>query len=185
MTAQLKKTAKDSSIYAIGTILRRITALVMLPIYTRYLTPADYGVVELLGMAIEIAGILVGLRIAQAMFRFYILAEDQAEKQKVVSTVLLTVLVSSVVGVTVLYLGAEHISRFIFGNNEYIYEFRLFVFTLVTNAISAVGLSYLRARQMPVLFVSIGAATLALQVSLNIIFVVMLEMHVRGVIYSA
>lgn len=71
-TGQLGKTVKHSAIYAVGTILRRITGLVMLPIYTRYLTPADYGVVELLTMAIELAGILVGLRISQAMFRYYI-----------------------------------------------------------------------------------------------------------------
>lgn len=185
MTQQLRKTAKHSAIYAIGTILRRLTALVMLPIYTRYLTPADYGVVELLTMAIEIAGILVGLRISQAMFRYYISAESLQEKYTVVSTVLITVVLSSMCGAMLMVLAAEPVTRFIFGNTDYIYEFQLFAFTLVTNAISAVGLSYLRARQMPVLFVSIGVVTLVLQVTLNILFVVMLEMHVTGVVYSA
>lgn len=182
---QLKKTAAHSAIYAIGTILSRITGLVMLPIYTRYLSPSDYGVLELLSMAIEITGILVGLRITQAMFRFYILAESKWEKQEIVSTVLLTILAASSFGAAVLYLAAGPLSVLIFGDSSYLYEFQLFAFTLITNAVSAVGLAYLRARRMPVLFVSIGAATLALQVTLNVILVVMLEMHVRGVVYSA
>ena len=84
---QLKKTAKHSAIYAIGTMFRRLTGLVMLPIYTRSLTPADYGVVELLSMAIEIAGILIGLRISQAMFRYYILAETDNEKDKILQVI--------------------------------------------------------------------------------------------------
>lgn len=183
--SQLEKTVKHSAIYSIGTILRRITGLVMLPIYTRYLTPADYGAVELLIMAIEISSILVGLRISQALFRYYILAKTEYEKNEIASTVLLTVLGSSFVGATVLYTFSEPLTVFIFGNNEYIYEFQLFALTLITNAISAVGLSYLRAKQMPILFVSIGVLTLMLQVALNIIFVVMLELHVTGVVYSA
>ena len=184
-SSQLKKTMKHSFIYAIGSMLSRITALVMLPIYTRYLSPSDYGVLELLLMAIEFVGILVGLRISQAMFRFYILAEGRREKQEIVSTVLLTILAASCLGTSVLYLAAEPLSVLIFGDSVYQYELQLFAFTLITNAVSAVGLAYIRARQMPVLFVSIGAVTLALQVTLNVIFVVMLEMHIRGVVYSS
>jgi len=183
--AHLKKSIKHSAIYAVGTILRRITALVMLPIYTRYLTPADYGVVELLTMAIEIASILVGFRISQGLFRYYILAKTEQEKHEIVSTVLLTIIASSAIGALFLYLGAESLTVLIFGNNDYTFEFQLFALTLISNAISAVGLSYLRARQMPILFVSIGIVTLVLQVILNIIFVVMLELHVTGVVYSS
>lgn len=181
----LKKTAKHSAIYAFGTMLRRLTGLVMLPIYTRYLTPADYGVVELLSMAIEIAGILIGLRISQAMFRYYILAESDSEKNIIVSTVLFTIAGSSCLGALVMLYASEPLAQIIFGSTEYIFEFQLFVFTLVTNAIIAVGLSFLRARQNPVLFVAINIGSLILQVSLNIVFVVMLEMHVTGVVYSA
>ena len=182
---QFNKTVKHSAIYAVGTILRRITGLVMLPIYTRYLTPADYGVVELLSMAIELMGILVGLRISSAVFRYYILAESEAEKHEVVSTILMTVIVMTGLGVLVLYLNAGWLTPFIFGNSDYVLEFKLFIYTLMTNAIVSVCLSYIRARQKPVLFVSIGLFILCLQVLLNIIFVVQMELHVLGVVYSA
>ena len=185
MTKQIKKTVKHSAIYAFGTMLRRLTGLVMLPIYTRYLTPSDYGVVELLGMAIEITGILIGLRISQAMFRYYILAETEKEKHETVSTVLFTVAVTSTIGAVIIFLSAESLTRIIFGNTEYIFEFQLFALTLVTNAITAVGLSYLRAKQLPLLFISINIFSLLIQVCLNIYLVVMLEMHVTGVVYSA
>ncbi len=185
MTGEIKKTAKHTAIYAIGSILRHITGFVMLPIYTRYLIPADYGAVELLTMAIEITGILIGLRITQALFRFYILAKDEIKKKEIVSTVLLTILASSSFGALILYFSAKPLSTLIFGDSSYLYEFQLFSLTLITNAASAVGLAFLRARQMPVLFISIGAVTLALQVVLNVFFVVFLDLHVRGVVYSS
>ena len=182
---ELKKTAKNSSIYAIGTMISRLTSLVMLPIYTRYLTPADYGVLELFTIAIELMGILIGLRITQGMFRYYILEDDPDEKRVIVSTVLLIVILASGFGSMILFLGSSSFSLLIFGSGEYEYEFQLFAFTLLTNAVSAVGLAYIRARRKPVLFISVGIFTLAMQVTLNIIFVVMMDMHVRGVVYGA
>lgn len=182
---QLWRTARHSAIYAFGSILRRITGLVMLPIYTRYLTPADYGVVELLTMAIDLASILVGVRISQAMFRYYILAESEQEKRRTVSTVLFLVVMSSGIGATLLFISAEQLSILIFGSVEYLFEFQVFALTLITTVVSAVGMSYIRAKRKPILFVTIGAVTLALQVTLNIIFVVVMEMHVTGVVISA
>lgn len=183
--SQLGKTARHTAIYAVGTVLRRIAGLIMLPIYTMYLTPADYGVVELLTMAIEIAGILIGLRISQGMFRFYILADSMKEKGEIASTVLLTIIGTSTFGALLLALFSGPLSVFIFGSGDYTYEFQLFALTLVTNAVTAVGLSYIRARQMPVFFVVIGVVTLLIQIALNILFVVVYELHVTGVVYSA
>ena len=182
---QLRQTAKHSAIYAVGTVISRLTALVMLPIYTRYLTPSDYGVLELLSMAIDLSGILIGMRISQAMFRFYILSDDNMERQSVVSTVFFTVLIASAAGTSILYLTAAPLSATIFGTDHYILEFQLFSLTLVTNAISAVGLSYIRAQRKPVLFILIGIVNLTLQVTFNVLFVVMLHMHVIGVVYGA
>ena len=48
----------------------------------------------------------------------------------------------------------------IFGDSGYQAELQMFAGLLVTNAITAVGLSYVRARRMPVVYLLIGVATL-------------------------
>src|SRR5690348_1170932 len=45
-------------LYAISSVLSRAVGFVMLPVYTRHLTPADYGIIQLLDMTIDIAGML-------------------------------------------------------------------------------------------------------------------------------
>ena len=182
---ELRQTARHSAIYAVGTVFRRVSGLVMLPIYTRYLTPADYGVVELLTTTINLLGILVGLRMGQALFRYYILEEREEQRHEVASTVLLTVILTSALGTLVLALSSSALCRLIFGSTQYLYEFNLFLVTLATNAISAVGMSYLRARRMPVVYVSVAIAVMLFEIVLNVWFVVMLELHVTGVVYSA
>jgi O-antigen/teichoic acid export membrane protein len=183
--SHLKKTVKHSAIYAFGTVIRRLTGFIMLPIYTQYLTPADYGTVALLTMGIDLVSIMVGLRISQALFRYYMLAEEEREKDVIVSTVLLTVIVAGSVGVAILYSASGPFSYVILGNHTYVNELQYFSFTILFSAITSACLSYIRACRKPVLFVSINAVLLALQVLFNIIFVVVMELHVLGVIYSA
>ncbi len=179
------KVSKHTAIYGVGTLIRHLTALVMLPIYTRYLVPADYGAVELLTMALEITGILMGLRITQAMFRFYILEHHLEKKNLVVSTVLLTALSMSLLAMLVLQLLSKEIVILLFGNLDFLNEFRLFALTLIPTAITATGMVYLQALQKPMLYVVISVLTLVVQVVGNIYFVVIEELHVLGVVYSA
>ena len=40
---QLKRLGKHSAIYGLGGLVSRILAVLLLPLYTRYLTPSDYG----------------------------------------------------------------------------------------------------------------------------------------------
>jgi len=184
-TMTVGKISRNASIYGLGTLLRHMTALVMLPIYTQYLDPADYGAIEMLTMALEFAGILLGLRISQAMFRFYILEDDENKKKLIVSTVFVAVIMLSVAGVVALELLSPLLVVVLFGDAAYLMEFRLFVFTLLTMAISNTGMAFIQAQHRPLLYVVMSVLTLVLQVSGNIYFVVYRELHVLGVVYSA
>lgn len=95
-----------------------------------------------------------------------------------------TIMISGGLGAFALYLAAEPAASLLFGSTAYLYELQLFSITILLGALIDVGLSFIRARQKPVLFVSIGVVTLVLQVSLNILFVVVMDLHVSGVVYS-
>ena len=48
MARQLVGLARHSAIYGVGGLVARILAVLLLPLYTRYLTRADYGAIETL-----------------------------------------------------------------------------------------------------------------------------------------
>ena len=65
-----------------ATIVTRLASSLMLPLYTRLLSPADYGVMELLDLTASIVGLLFGARIGAALFYYYFSATTQRDKDQ-------------------------------------------------------------------------------------------------------
>ena len=92
------KTVNQALIYGIAIILQHMASIVMLPIYTRFLTPADYGVAELLSMGVEFIGLILGVVSAEAMFRFYYDSDNENYRKSVVCTAFILSLAFNCVG---------------------------------------------------------------------------------------
>ena len=65
-----KTIGTSSVVYSAGIIASRMASFLMLPIYTRYLTPRDYGIMELLDITMTIFATLVAGRFGEAAFLF-------------------------------------------------------------------------------------------------------------------
>ncbi len=69
----LRRLATTGAAYTASSVLSKLVAVVLLPIYTAYLTPADYGAAEVMLASLVAASILVRLGLIEALFRFYYL----------------------------------------------------------------------------------------------------------------
>jgi O-antigen/teichoic acid export membrane protein len=84
VSGYLRRLATTGAAYTAASILSKLIAVALLPLYTRYLTPADYGTAEVLFASVVAASIVIRLGVIEAILRFYYKAgEDPA---KVVST---------------------------------------------------------------------------------------------------
>lgn len=84
-----KRLLKDTSLYSVGPFLARGFSLITLPIYTRILSPSDYGALDILSYTAVLIGLVVGAALDQAVARFYLDAADDAERTRIASTVLI------------------------------------------------------------------------------------------------
>lgn len=80
---------RDSLLYSTSSILARGMSFITVPLFTRVLTPTDYGALDLLSYVILLGPLILGLSLDQAVARFYIDTEDVFEKKKIASTVIL------------------------------------------------------------------------------------------------
>jgi len=174
-----------ASIYMIGDILRHSVSIIMLPIYTRYLTPEDYGTVELLSMLIDVATIVFGAMIVQAVFRYYCTATTEQYKKSVISSALTLGIFFNGLGTIAIILFSELLSIAIFSDPSYKDYIALFGITMFLLPLYQVPMTYIRAQQKPWLFLTFSILKLVTQLSLNLYLVIYLSMHVEGVIYSA
>ncbi len=184
--SHVKQTAKYALIYTVGVLLERAVSFIMLPIYTRYLTPSDYGALELLTMTLDIVAMIAGLGISEAVFRFYYKTDDAEYRKTLISTVTILLIISylsaSLIGLTYSERIALLVLKGVRGGLLYT---RLIFACLFLQSLIIVPLVFIKAQQKPVLFVVFTTMKLVLQLSLNIYFVVVLRMHVLGVLYSS
>ncbi|MFQ3237536.1 MAG: O-antigen/teichoic acid export membrane protein [Paraglaciecola sp.] len=180
-----KQTAKNISIYAVGTIVRQLAAFIMLPVYTSYLSPADYGIVALLVLMLALFELVLGARFTQAVPKFYYEKKQERERKEVITTSLVLTAAVSLLSVSVIFYFSESIARLAFDSAHYSWHVQLYCIVLLTAALEGYGLTYFRIQEKPILFVVNSIAKLVVQLSLNIYFVVYLELGVIGVVYSA
>lgn len=182
---ELSFLAKHSVIYGIGNMLSRIVAFVMLPIYTRYLTPFDYGVLEIIDTTTTMIGLVAGLGAASALTRFYSDYESPRDRSTVVSTTYWLATVALAISVGLLLPASGWFGEVLFGSRKYASYFLIAFLTLAIGFIIDVGQTYLRIRERSIIFVGISILNLLLSVSLNIYFVVFQQLGVLGILYAS
>ena len=170
--------------YAIGNIARRLVGFLMLPIYTRYLTPADYGVVGLLTFALALFEPIFGARLARAIPKFYLEATDARSKRAVIWGALGLSAVVSALTVLALFLSRGVGAQLLFGNRNYALVFGLFATNLLTQPVEETGMMYIRLQERSRLFLAFSMLKLLLQVGLNLLLVVYQRGGVLGVVES-
>ncbi len=84
MSGYLRRLATTGAAYTAASILSKLIAVALLPLYTRYLTPADYGAAEVMFAAVVSASIVVRLGTIEALLRFYY--KDDEDPARVVAT---------------------------------------------------------------------------------------------------
>jgi O-antigen/teichoic acid export membrane protein len=79
VSGYLRRLATTGAAYTAASIFSKLIAVALLPLYTRYLTTADYGYAEVLFAAVVAASIVIRFGVIEAVLRFYYKAgEDPA-----------------------------------------------------------------------------------------------------------
>ena len=82
MSGYLRRLATTGAAYTAASIVSKVIAVALLPLYTRYLTPEDYGAAEVLFAAVVAASIVIRFGLIEAILRFYY-KEDEDPAQVV------------------------------------------------------------------------------------------------------
>ena len=165
-------------------IISRAVAFVMLPVYTRYLTPSDYGTLQLIGVTFEVISIVAGSRLGAGIFHFYHKSDDLRRRREVLATALVLMVVTYALVSIATFMMAAPLARLVFGPENDPTLIRLAAAILGFESLLMVPMAYIQVRERSGLFVAINTGKLVLQLSLNILFVVVMQMGVKGPLYS-
>lgn len=180
----LKNVAKHSVIYGLSDMLSRAIGFIMIPIYTTYLTPSDYGTLELLDLTSYIIGLFLAMGIAQSVVRFYYEYKEPEKRNQMISVAMITLWVISAVMLAILFTLADKVSMLVFQTADYARFFNIIFITTVIGLSNEIPLTLLRIEEKSITYVTISLSKLVINLTLNILFIVKFHMGVQGILYS-
>ena len=175
---------KGSGIYLIGFIVQRLASLFVLPITTRYLTPADYGVSDLLEQTTSVVSLLFGANLAGALGYFYFEAETDGARRRVVSTTVLGMAILGALAGAALWPLSGFVSAIVFRGDLAKPFFRIIAVSLPAGFALESVLTLYRVENRPVAYTTASFARLGLQISGIIVLVAVFRLRITGMVYA-
>jgi O-antigen/teichoic acid export membrane protein len=182
LAAQLGRLAKHSAVYGLGALVQRFLGLLLLPVYTRYLSPSDYGMVEVL-LALTVAAVaFLRLGVASAFFRFYFDSSETAHRLLVVRTSFWFTMAMATLGLLAGVGLSGQISSVLFDSADDAELVAAAFVGLWTQMNFEQLAAVFRVEERSVAFVSASLASVATSIAATLILVVWLDQGPLGVI---
>lgn len=182
LSGQLKRLGKHSAIYGLGGLVSRILAVLLLPLYTRYLTTEDYGQIETLIALVTVLTIVLLFGISSAFFRFYFDAEDDDGRRLVLRTSFWFTMGMATVGLVVVCALATPIADWLFNDTGAATLVRASGVALWAQMNYAQLTNLFRVEERSVAFVLASLTNVLITVGATILLVVVLDEGPLGVI---
>ncbi|MDT0538760.1 oligosaccharide flippase family protein [Croceitalea sp. P059] len=164
----LKKLFKQTAIYGLATVLPRMFSFLLVPLYTSVMPPGMYGEVQLIFMWFVVFNVFLAYGMETAFFRFY---RETDQRDKVVTTSLVSLLVSSTLFFFVGYLFKENLGRVLNFDSSYVMYVLLILFL---DTLVIVPFAWLRANEKPLRYAIIKIINVAVNLGLNLFFILLL-----------
>jgi O-antigen/teichoic acid export membrane protein len=182
----IKETTKHTSIYGMGGMATKVIGFFLLPLYTHYLTPADYGVLGLLYITMRVLDIIVIQGLTTSIFRAYSFDyKDQTEHQhEAVRTAYYYSIASAVLMFGSMSVFAGPINDLVFKEGHWTRLFQLMFLAGIFRATQNIPRQMMRAHRQSVTYSFIQLCDMVSAALLNIWFIVGMKLGLAGIVYS-
>jgi O-antigen/teichoic acid export membrane protein len=170
-------------IYGVSGVINKLAELILLPIFTRFLTQTEIGELDILLLSTNILFIILQYGLGSALIK-YSLYDENLNRKVLFSTALYTLIGLNIVLVTVLSFFSEKLSYFFFSGSEYGLAIKYLIFSVFFNTLTIIPLAYLRSKNASIKYASLISFKFITQLLLNIIFVVFLKYKIIGIVYA-
>jgi O-antigen/teichoic acid export membrane protein len=179
---QIKRLTKNMLIYGLGQMLNRLIGFFLLPLFTSYLSPNDYGILSLLGIITLFATLLFSLGFGGSTGPVYFEGDCEERKRGAIWTsffiLLLSVLALMVLGA----LTFPFLSRLAFQKEAYGYLIMLSLMGVCFDILAMPFKFYLQFEEKAKLFVALSVITSLISFAASIAMVVALGRGARGMV---
>lgn len=181
---RLLELLSDSFVYGLSNLLAQIAGFLLLPLYTRHLTPADYGILAMLNVITMTFTPLASLCLGSAAYRRINLQADDTARGIVLTTAATSSTVISAFCLLSGWFTAQWPARWFVGDETAILLVRLTMFTAAITIIGDIARIDLRNRRRTRTVGALNLAAFIVTMMLTIRLVVVDQFGVAGVVWG-
>jgi len=182
--SRIKSLFQNLAVYGLGDAATSIASLLLLPVYTRYLTPEDYGVITMLLMIEAVAKVTFRWGVDTAFMRLYYDCKDQLARQRLASTIFFFLLVVNGVLLCVVVARAGWLSTLLFGEDTRAWLIRMVLANTFVTGFYFMPFHVLRISERTGNFVALGFGRSAGTLVMRLVFVIAGHLGVFGVVLA-
>lgn len=178
------KLVRNTLFYSLGEICPRIIAFFLLPVYTHFLTPSDYGILSYTNTVILFLFVLGTFSLNSFVLRYYFIWDDVKGRSNLIGSIASAIFLMNLF---ILLLAFSFMPQII---EKYQIQvpwnpyFKLAIISNFLDSFSILPLVIYRVRQDAFTFLKLNIGRTLLQVVLNLFFIVYLQIGLIGYYYS-
>ena len=184
MLQKIRQLFTSLIIYGVGDVATSVISFLLLPLYVRYLSPGDYGVLSLLIAAEVVTKIVFRWGIDAAFMRLYYDCATDAARQRLASTQVLFLAAVNGVLLAAGLLAAPALAAHLFGTAQYAGALRLVLLNTFVVGFYYVPFHVMRIQGRARTFIALTFVRSLITLLLRLVFVVGLHGGVMGVVMA-
>jgi O-antigen/teichoic acid export membrane protein len=181
VTGYLKRLVSSLAAYQVADVVSKFIAVLLLPVYTRYISPSGYGVVELLANGVILISILVRFGMIESFLRFYFADDDQGRRDALARRSAGFLLASTTLVSLALAAAASPLSRVVLGHHDAT-TFRVAVLGLWAFTNLELAYALLRVEERLRAYAIASLINVAITIASTVVLVVVLGNGPRGLL---
>lgn len=171
---------KSAGIYTITSIINSAIPFFLLPILTRYLSPADYGMVSMFGVLVSFISPFIGLSGNGAIARMYY-EKDTVDIREYIANTMYILLASTIIVSAAFYLFADIISK---ASSVPMQILWMAIAISFAQFMTKIVLTLWQIEVKPIKYGIFQISQTMLNLLLSIFFVVLIKLEWKGRIYA-
>ncbi|MCG8607991.1 oligosaccharide flippase family protein [bacterium] len=185
MIENIKHTLKHTTIYGLGYAGTKIAGIILLPLYTKHIEVAEYGIFALLETTIVILSQVLILGQPNSLLRFYNLEADQDRRRSIFFTIFSLVFVCGFVFCMLMIVLVQKVSISFSWSPVFVRLLQLSSVIVFSELISLMLLTYFRSREKSTSYALANILRIVTVLAFNIHFIVFAGMGIQGIFYSS
>ncbi|MQY78700.1 MAG: oligosaccharide flippase family protein [Bacteroidetes bacterium] len=184
MLDNIRSTVKNALIYGLGNISAKLVGFVLIPLYTRNFSTAEYGILGMVEITTQIFIVLFGISLYSAFFRWYWDKNYIRNQKSIFFTILVSIGIVSIMMIAGLWFVSEDLANFLLEDVKYAYLIRLMLITAGLEALAVIPATLMRLQEKSLLYSVANLIKLSFSLTLTVYFIAFLGKKVEG-IYEA